>query len=42
MMTKSEVWVSSTNDYRLIPLEVESPTLGEAFQFIAANANGEV
>ncbi|MCK4786053.1 MAG: hypothetical protein KAV87_20010, partial [Desulfobacteraceae bacterium] len=37
-----EVWVSSTNDYHLTPLGVESPTLKEALHLIAANANGEV
>ena len=36
-----EVWVSSTEDYRLTPVGVESPTLREALQLIAANAEGE-
>jgi hypothetical protein len=37
----NEAWVSSTEDYRLTPVGVESPTLGEALQLIAANAEGE-
>jgi len=37
----SEVWVSSTENYRLTPVGVESPGLGEALQLIAANAEGE-
>lgn len=36
-----EVWVSSTENYRLTPRGVESPTLREALQLIAANAEGE-
>jgi len=37
----SEVWVSGTAKYRLTPVGVESPDLGEALQLIAANAQGE-
>jgi hypothetical protein len=37
----NEVWVSNTNDYHLTPSGVESPTLREALQIIAANAKGE-
>lgn len=36
-----EAWVSSTEDYRLTPVGVESPTLREALLLIAANAEGE-
>jgi len=36
-----EVWVSSTEDYRLTPVGVESPTLKEGLQLSAANAKGE-
>lgn len=37
----NEVWVSSTEDYHLTLVGVESPTLREALQLIAANAEGE-
>ena len=37
----SEVWVSGTENYRLTPVGVESPDLGEALQLIAANTEGE-
>lgn len=36
-----EAWVSSTEEYRLTPVGVESPTLGEALQLVAANAKGD-
>ena len=35
-----EVWVSDTNNYRLTPSGIESPTLREALQLIATNADG--
>jgi len=36
-----EAWVSNTEDYRLTPVGVESPTLREALLLTAANAAGE-
>ncbi len=36
-----EVWVSSTEGYRLTPVGVESTDLKEALQLTAANADGE-
>jgi len=36
-----EAWVSSTEDYRLTPVGVESPTLREALLLTAANAAGK-
>lgn len=36
-----EAWLSSTEDYRLTPVGVGSPTLREALLLIAANAAGE-
>ena len=41
IMLIGEVWVSNTEEYRLTPVGLESPTLREALQLVAANAVGE-